>query len=231
MKTIELTKSAPRWKSVLAIADAAYEHDDDAAPKRVARTISRGRRRPSRCSISERETNACTAPEIPKPWTSAQRVTQNMKNASRSEWAMSIRTCMRLEWRAFGGRFRFPDATQKKTADEEHQQFDQCERHPVQCHRAERLPRRGDGEEQAVHRGLARPQPGGCEYEDDRDDRADRGHSSQVDDRHGFGMGADRAQQEPQREATEHPRARVEDEQSADRPSAHVRQFLRVAHL
>ena len=32
MKTIELTKSAPRWKSVFAIADAAYEHDDDAAP-------------------------------------------------------------------------------------------------------------------------------------------------------------------------------------------------------
>ena len=47
MKTIELTKSAPRWKSVLAIADAAYEHDDDAAPKSVARPISRGPRRPS----------------------------------------------------------------------------------------------------------------------------------------------------------------------------------------
>ena len=37
MKTIELTKSAPRWKSVFAIAEAAYEQDDEAAPNRVAR--------------------------------------------------------------------------------------------------------------------------------------------------------------------------------------------------
>ena len=94
MKTIELTKSAPRWKSVFAIADAAYEHDDEAAPKSVARPISRGPRRPSRCSISERETNACTAPDRPKPRIRAQSVTQNMKNASRSEWAKSMRTCI-----------------------------------------------------------------------------------------------------------------------------------------
>ena len=90
MKTIELTKSAPRWKSVLAIADAAYEHEDDAAPNNVARPISRGPRRPSTRSIDTRGTNACTAPEIPKPRIRAQSVAQNMKNASRSECATSM---------------------------------------------------------------------------------------------------------------------------------------------
>ena len=94
MKTIELTKSAPRWKSVFAIADAAYEHEEEAAPKRVARRTSRGPRRPSTRCMSTRGTNACTAPEIPKPRIRAHSVAQNMKKASRSEWPMSISTCI-----------------------------------------------------------------------------------------------------------------------------------------
>ena len=44
-------------------------------------------------------------------------------------------------------------------------------------------------------------------------------------------MRADRAQQQPEREAAEDPRAGIEEEQPADRPSAHVRQLLRVAEL
>ena len=43
MKTIAVRKSAPFWNSDLAIADAAYEHDDDTMPSPDARATDAGR--------------------------------------------------------------------------------------------------------------------------------------------------------------------------------------------
>src|SRR6266542_4245157 len=51
-------------------------------PKPVARATDGGRWSPSTRCISSFDTNACTAPESPKPRTSAQSVTQNMKKPS-----------------------------------------------------------------------------------------------------------------------------------------------------
>ena len=83
MKTIDATKSAPPAKRDLAMADAAYEHDDDRAPNMPARVIAAGRWSPRRARICSRDTNACTAPDRPNPTTSAHSVSQNMLNASR----------------------------------------------------------------------------------------------------------------------------------------------------
>src|SRR5579862_1645711 len=52
-------------------------------PSPLARATAAGRWVPSACSIRWRGTNACTAPERPKPSTSGHRVSQNMKNPSR----------------------------------------------------------------------------------------------------------------------------------------------------
>ena len=62
---------APFWNSDLAIAIAAYEHDDDAAPRAVARTTGLDALAASARSIRSRGTHACTTAEIAKPSTSA----------------------------------------------------------------------------------------------------------------------------------------------------------------
>src|SRR5438270_3736748 len=59
-------------------------------PKNVARAVAFGRWSPIIRCISSLETNACTAPDSPKPSTSAHSVSQNMKNASRRLCQMSV---------------------------------------------------------------------------------------------------------------------------------------------
>ncbi|HZS25354.1 MAG TPA: hypothetical protein VFA30_10255 [Gaiellaceae bacterium] len=62
---------APFWKSDFAIATAAYEHDDEAAPSAVARATAAGPEPASARSMRARGTQACTTAEIAKPRTSA----------------------------------------------------------------------------------------------------------------------------------------------------------------
>jgi hypothetical protein len=62
---------APRANSERAIAIAAYEHDDEAAPRAVARTIGPAPLPPSEARMRARGTDACTTAEIAKPSTSA----------------------------------------------------------------------------------------------------------------------------------------------------------------
>src|SRR5947209_15583070 len=84
MNTMAEMKSAPFSYNDLAMAVAAYEHEEDTIPKKVARPTAAGRWSPITRCISSLETKACTAPESPKPNTSAQRVSQNMTKPSRS---------------------------------------------------------------------------------------------------------------------------------------------------
>src|SRR5947199_6881286 len=72
------------------MAVAAYEHDEDTIPKKVARETAGGRWSPITRCISSLETKAWTAPDSPKPSTSAHSVSQNMKNASRRLCQMSF---------------------------------------------------------------------------------------------------------------------------------------------
>ena len=43
MNTMAEMKSAPFWNNDLAMAVAAYEHEDDTVPKKVARVTAAGR--------------------------------------------------------------------------------------------------------------------------------------------------------------------------------------------
>ena len=198
--------------------------------RRVARPISRGPRRPSRRSISARETNACTAPERAKPRMSAQSVTQNMKKASRNEWAMSVRTCTALraaEPSAAGDGSRTPRRSTPPRKSTSSSTSVSATRFSATAPSA--CPGVATASSSPYIDASRDAEPRRREDEDDGDDRAYRGRPAQIDDRHRFGMGTDRAQQQPQREAAEHPRAGVEDEQLADHPSTHVRQLLLVA--
>ena len=56
--TMAAVKSAPFRKSDRARATAAYEHDDEAAPKRLARMMERGESSPSSRTICRLATNA-----------------------------------------------------------------------------------------------------------------------------------------------------------------------------
>jgi hypothetical protein len=80
-KTIAAVKSAPLRKIERARATAAYEHDDEAAPRPHAipseRAESSGRSR----VISALETTACTAAERTKPSTRAQSISQHIPKA------------------------------------------------------------------------------------------------------------------------------------------------------
>ena len=81
---IEEVKSAPFRKSERESATAAYEHDEDAAPRPDAMPIERGESSGSSRRISPFETTACTAPESAKPRISAHRISQNIPNAKLS---------------------------------------------------------------------------------------------------------------------------------------------------
>ena len=68
----------PLATSDRAMADAAYEQEDETMPKPVARATAAGRWSPSEARIWSFDTNAWTAPDSVKPRTRAHRVSQNM---------------------------------------------------------------------------------------------------------------------------------------------------------
>src|SRR4051794_35784037 len=70
-KASEVTAEAPFWKSDLAIAIAAYEQDDDAAPRPVALASGAKPVPESADSTFSRGTQAWTIAEIAKPRTRA----------------------------------------------------------------------------------------------------------------------------------------------------------------
>src|SRR4051794_35313196 len=73
---------APFWKRLLAMAMAAYEHDEDAAPRPVA--LATGATPPPESAfwMRSRGTHAWTIADIAKPNTSAHQTCQAIKNAS-----------------------------------------------------------------------------------------------------------------------------------------------------
>src|SRR3954453_251834 len=65
-----LAADAPFWNRLLAIAIAAYEHDEEAAPSKVALVIGLNPSPDSARSIRSRGTQACTIADMAKPRTS-----------------------------------------------------------------------------------------------------------------------------------------------------------------
>src|SRR6266567_3198255 len=80
-KAIAAVKSAPLRNSDLARATAAYEQDDEAAPRPEAMASVRGRLSPSSRTIDSRRTTACTMADRPKPRIRAQRISQVIEPA------------------------------------------------------------------------------------------------------------------------------------------------------
>ena len=83
-KASALAAVAPLTNSERAIATAAYEHDDDAAPSPVARATGPDPFPPSVCSTRARGTHACTMAEKAKPRTRAHHTSQTISPASRT---------------------------------------------------------------------------------------------------------------------------------------------------
>src|SRR5437867_3757811 len=77
---IDAVKFAPLRKIDRASATAAYEHDDDAAPRPVAIASERGESSGISRVISDFDTTAWTTPDSAKPMISAQRISQNIAN-------------------------------------------------------------------------------------------------------------------------------------------------------
>ncbi len=82
-KASALAALAPFWNSDLPIATAAYEHDDDAAPRPVAQPIDFGPPPLSARSTRSRGTHAWTIAEIANPRTRAHHTSQAIRKASR----------------------------------------------------------------------------------------------------------------------------------------------------
>src|SRR4029078_738229 len=80
-KAIAAVKFAPLRNSERANATAAYEHDDDAAPKPAATARVRGRSSPSNPTIVDLRTTACTTADSAKPRINAHRISQVMDPA------------------------------------------------------------------------------------------------------------------------------------------------------
>jgi hypothetical protein len=80
-KAIAAVKLAPLRKIDRANATAAYEHDEEAAPRPVAMASERGESSGNSRLISRLDTTACTAPDRTKPRISAHRISQNIANA------------------------------------------------------------------------------------------------------------------------------------------------------
>ena len=75
---------APFSKSDLAIATAAYEQDEEAAPRPVAQASGLGPSPDNADSMRCRGTHACTIAEIAKPSTSAHHTSHAIRKASLS---------------------------------------------------------------------------------------------------------------------------------------------------
>src|SRR5256884_4791048 len=83
-KTMAAGKLAPLRKSERAIATAAYEQDDDAAPRSVAIPRLRGESDPRVRATALRETRVCTMADRRNPSASGQRTSQSMSKAEAS---------------------------------------------------------------------------------------------------------------------------------------------------
>src|SRR3954466_7547716 len=81
-KASAVAAEAPFWNRLLAIAIAAYEHDEEAAPSALASVTAFGPEPDSDDSIRWRGTQACTIALIAKPRTSAHHTSQAIRNAS-----------------------------------------------------------------------------------------------------------------------------------------------------
>src|SRR6266511_1748330 len=91
---IALVKSAPLRNTERAIATAAYEQEEEAAPSPQAIVRERGESSGSSRPISALDTTAWTAPEIAKPRVSAQRISHAMAAARLSAWPSASSTIM-----------------------------------------------------------------------------------------------------------------------------------------
>jgi hypothetical protein len=87
---IAAVKLAPFRKSERASATAAYEQDDEAAPRPHAIAIERKESSGRRRVTDSFETTACTTAESPNPSTSAHRISQVMPNAKLSASAIDV---------------------------------------------------------------------------------------------------------------------------------------------
>src|SRR2546430_3126123 len=88
-KTIAAWKLAPLRNSDRAIATAAYEQDDDAAPRSVANPRLRGESEPRVRATALRETSVCTMADRRKPSASGQSTSQSMSKADASALTMA----------------------------------------------------------------------------------------------------------------------------------------------
>ena len=85
---IDAVKSAPLRKIDRASATAAYEHDDEAAPRPQAIASDLGESSGSSRVISDFEITACTTADSANPRTSAHRISHVIPNAMSSASAI-----------------------------------------------------------------------------------------------------------------------------------------------
>jgi hypothetical protein len=106
MNVIEAVKSAPLRKTDRASATAAWEQEEEAAPRPAAMAIERAESSGRSRRISRFETTACTTAERKKPRISAHRISQNIPNAklsaSRIALTMSAASCTSLGYTPLG---------------------------------------------------------------------------------------------------------------------------------
>src|SRR5438874_3738613 len=93
---IAAVKSAPLRKIDRARATAAYEQEDDAAPRAHAMVSDFGESFGKSRVISLLETTACTTADKPKPRMRGHKISQNMANAIHSAWPISVRVFMSI---------------------------------------------------------------------------------------------------------------------------------------
>src|SRR5207244_1544850 len=88
---MDAVKSAPLRNSDRVIAVAAYEQEEEAAPRPHAFSSERGESSGSSVAICRLDITACTTAEIAKPRTNAHNICQNMTNAIESAAHSAIR--------------------------------------------------------------------------------------------------------------------------------------------
>src|SRR6266403_4857703 len=91
---IAAVKSAPLRKIDRARATAAYEQEDDAAPRPHAIASDLGESFGNNRVISLLETTACTTADKPKPRMRGHKISQNMANAIQRAWPRAVTMSM-----------------------------------------------------------------------------------------------------------------------------------------
>src|SRR5438034_5815862 len=91
---IAAVKFAPLRKIDRARATAAYEQEDDAAPRPHAMASDFGESFGNNLVISLFETTACTTADNPKPRMNGHKISQNIANAIHSAWPRAVKTSM-----------------------------------------------------------------------------------------------------------------------------------------